>query len=313
MCADLYRLQMLIKDSSTRTLTLNGARFSKNNPNGALYLGTGSEVTLDGQSEFVGNSAGTGNGGAINIGLAVTLKLLATGSSTVAGNSAQFGGGVYIDQGSSFEVAGPSTWSGNTAAGAGGAAYLKSLAQSSMAAGHMVGNSASNGGGVYVGFESSVVISGQSRWFNNVASGSGGAVFLAQSGAFGASTAPGLCMAYNNAMSGGALYMSSSGANAGFSGQDTQKMGANTPDDVFRVPGTSLTCGSSPSPPTPPTGLSLIINGPVCPCGAIVANSSPQVCSQLSCPSGQVWLVTTCACGVSCCCTGDPDWLPVGR
>jgi hypothetical protein len=148
-----------INASGVLNVTISNVTMTGGNQNG----GVGGSTTSDGGAVFMadealtfdtcvitGNTAGTGQGGAIAVGTSGFLRLLNT---TVSGNTASVGGGVYFFNNGGLLVQN-STISGNTATGEGGGVYFYGVISGN---GFIVrnstisGNSAgSNGGGIFL-------------------------------------------------------------------------------------------------------------------------------------------------------------------
>ena len=128
-----------------------------------------------------GNTAQYGGGVYVESDGAFTME-----GGTISGNSADSGdsGGVYVKAGGAFTMHG-GTVSGNTASGYGGGVCVDGTF--TMDGGAISGNSASIGGGVCVGDEGRFAMSGGAISGNNCASGNyhyGGGVYVESGGTF---------------------------------------------------------------------------------------------------------------------------------
>ncbi|NNC91919.1 MAG: hypothetical protein HKN80_05455, partial [Acidimicrobiia bacterium] len=153
--------------------------------NGGGIYNAGDHVELT-DSSVVGNTAAFGNGGGIYAtwsagggggGLPETTILT---NSTVSGNVAISGGGIYSD-GDTVDVVGGSVVSGNQATGgSGGGIYVDCSSECpvalTIADSTISNNTVSNGsgGGVYAGYTVSGLVSDSTISRNGVANGSGG-------------------------------------------------------------------------------------------------------------------------------------------
>jgi nitrous oxidase accessory protein NosD len=162
--------------SGTGSLTLTDSTVRAN---AATYSGGGINVTM-GQATVVhstisGNVAGfvTGSGGGINVqsGGALTVA-----GSTITGNAADYGGGVYCGP---TLVMDDSTVSRNKALTAGGGVYLKSadaVIRNSTISGNVVsGGAAGRGGGLALS-SSTLTLQNSTVAFNAAGTGSGGGI-----------------------------------------------------------------------------------------------------------------------------------------
>jgi hypothetical protein len=174
---------------------------------GGVYVtDTGSRFTMNGGT-ISGNNA-TGGGGGVFVrdgGSFIMNNGTIGGSSAEDKNTAEFGGGVFL-QYAAFIVTG-GTISGNDAAQNGGGVYVNDGSSFTMNGGSVSGNNTIDGGGVYVTeYGSSFTMSAGSVSGNNATNGGGG-VFITSIGRF---TISGGTISGNTATDGGGVYHDSS-------------------------------------------------------------------------------------------------------
>ena len=103
-------------------------------------------------------------------------------SGTISGNTANYGGGVYM--GGNFTMQGNASVSGNTAGGNGGGVYINGYVYSDRPFtmkdnASVSGNTASgNGGGLYMGWSGIVIIQDRAQISGNTAIGNGGGMYF---------------------------------------------------------------------------------------------------------------------------------------
>ncbi|CAN0227090.1 unnamed protein product, partial [Ascophyllum nodosum] len=153
---------------------------------GAVIVHDGSDLHVRGNVEFTNNSAFDG-GGAI---FASNKSLInVAGTATYDSNYARFGGGAYITFDSDLSASGDITFINNVANETGGGMYLSdgSKMLSIIVAGNAewLQNQADIGGGIFVGGDSLLSLSGLVKFLNNSATGGGAlALSLAASASF---------------------------------------------------------------------------------------------------------------------------------
>ena len=145
---------------------------------GGIYAESNSNITISGNSTFICNSA-TYNGGGIYA--ESQSNMIISGNSTFIGNSADAnGGGIYALSNSNVNISGMSTFVVNSAGGRTIYAMPKrnvDISENTIS----IGNSATFGGGIYVGSSSTVDINGYATFIGNSASGDGGGVYAISS------------------------------------------------------------------------------------------------------------------------------------
>ena len=232
--AGVYLYKTDITHTSTGgTLAISGNKATGSSKNGgAIYINQGTTIDLDGVNATISENEAT-NGGGIYInsssGVQVTL-----GNSTIESNIAKTSGGALYINGGSLTMAKVDINS-NTSANNGGAIYVNGgnltiTGDNSTFSNNSVTGSSANGGMAYV--SGNLNVNGTSTMTSNVATGLGGAVYLA-SGALAIADNKTLTVTGNSAMSGGAIYLlkgSVSGAkatiNAGATNKATENGGA---------------------------------------------------------------------------------------
>jgi hypothetical protein len=127
----------------------NGGVGGNTTNDGGAILDNNENVTLN-NMVITGNTAGSGQGGAIAVGNGGFIRLT---NSTLSGNSASTGGGIYFLNNGGLLVSN-STISGNSAAGSGGGVYFYGRVSGGFTIRNstITGNTAAggNGGGIYL-------------------------------------------------------------------------------------------------------------------------------------------------------------------
>jgi hypothetical protein len=155
-------------------LTIEGSTFRGNSAGygGAIYVDTGETPVVRG-STFSGNSANDEGGGIFNTGVLLTVQ-----GCTLTGNTTVFsfgqGGGIYNIGDLTIQQ---STLSGNTAYSGGG--IFTSAGTTTIQGSTLTGNTATCGGGIYNGGTATIQ---QSTLSGNTAGSDGGGIFNAASG-----------------------------------------------------------------------------------------------------------------------------------
>ena len=161
---------------------------------GGVYVSPGSVTLSSGQ--IISNTA-THSGGGVYVDQS-TAAFTQTGVSTIALNTAEYGGGVYIYDGSATLSGGQII--SNTAGWGGGVCILLGSATATVSGGQISSNTAEYGGGVYVN-DGSATMSGGQISHNTGASGGGVSVFQ------GSATLSGGQILSNTAQYGGGVYV----------------------------------------------------------------------------------------------------------
>ena len=177
----------------------------------SLTVAAGKDFTLDLNGHTIDRGL-AGKDSAINgsvITVSDTLTLTdssqdKTGTIT-GGNTAQYGGGVYVDNNGAFTMIG-GTISGNAAAG--GGVYVGNDCAFTMEGGTISGNTATNGGGVHVGTNGAFAMSGGTISGNTAGSNGGGVYVYNDALGF---TMIGGTISGNTANCGGGVYLESFG------------------------------------------------------------------------------------------------------
>ncbi|MDE2523881.1 MAG: hypothetical protein O0X96_01980, partial [Methanocorpusculum sp.] len=137
---------------------------------GALTLGDGSsKLTIDGQKDI-----GTNKESLISIRNGASCTMNA--GVTLTNNYAEYGGGVFVNDGSTFEMSGDAKISGNIASYAGGGVYVTGRGTFTMYSGTISDNNAAHGGGVYGNMGSTFTMT--SGEISDNKAGYGGGVFV---------------------------------------------------------------------------------------------------------------------------------------
>ena len=147
---------------------------------GGGVLAQRSNVSFNGNSNFIGNSAGGGGGVYAWTNSNVDFR----GNTTFIGNSAFDGGGVYAQDHSNVDISGNTTFIGNSAWWCGGGIYARNISNINISGNTIFsGNSVKllAGGGVCAQTSSSVYISGNNIFSGNSAIDRGGVVYAWQS------------------------------------------------------------------------------------------------------------------------------------
>ncbi|AEF85920.1 putative extracellular nuclease [Treponema primitia ZAS-2] len=149
---------------------------------GGVYVASGGEFVMDGESTINGNGNIFDNGGGVYV--ASGGKLTMKGKSSISGNEAdERGGGVYVASSGEFVMEGESTIRGNksTADGGGGGVYVHSGGEFAMNGGIINSNTAlENGGGVYMTGGDFTMNGGTIS--GNTAASTGGGVYMTGGG-----------------------------------------------------------------------------------------------------------------------------------
>ena len=166
--------------------TMYGGSITKNTATkngGGVYVNSGCKFDMNGNASVSGNTTTTGNGGGVYVG-GGTFTMNDTASvkdNTASGNTADQGngGGVYVYSGT-FEMNGSASVSSNKATNTdqrnttyGGGVYVKStnstFTMNDKAS--ITGNTAKNGGGVYVNTGSQFNMNGNASIKSNIGNG----------------------------------------------------------------------------------------------------------------------------------------------
>ncbi len=144
---------------------------------GGAIAAAGSDLTFN-RTNFVGNRAVTGHGGAVIVSGASTVSC--AGGGTFADNSAEMrGGAMYVGDGSTVWCGG--SWVSNKA-DIGGALYVEDSSRVSWEDETVFAfNTASTGGGALFVTGASISWSGTTDFFSNTADGFGGALIIIRS------------------------------------------------------------------------------------------------------------------------------------
>ncbi len=134
---------------ATRGLTITNSTISGNK----TTQGSGGGIYARGTTKIVnctisGNSGGTGNGGGLDFAGGGSLTITA---STVSGNTASKGAGVFAYSNIGNSTITNSTITGNKATGAGGGIAVQGTGTLNLVNDTIVGNKSANGGGLSVG------------------------------------------------------------------------------------------------------------------------------------------------------------------
>lgn len=168
---------------------------SAGNGGGALAVSWTSEMSCTGPCQFVGNTAYTG--GALTVSTSVVSW---SADTTLVANAAQFGGAVFVYNGSNLTWTGHTEFSSNEARSDGGAI------------------SSPMSGVSYSPVDSTLVINGSTSFANNTSGGSGGALALLGGCALEIGTAVDVVFSDNSAdVAGGAVFLSGTGLGPTFS------------------------------------------------------------------------------------------------
>ncbi|MDR3051222.1 MAG: hypothetical protein LBU67_05820 [Oscillospiraceae bacterium] len=181
-------LANLVIDGNKGAVTANGPLVFNE---GILTLNDGAVLQNNGN-----NPASGGRGGAIyNINM---TALLTMNGGAITGNTANYGGGVYNQNGRFFMNGGDI--SGNTASAWGGGVFNFG-GTFAMAGGAITGNSAgTDGGGIYQTANTALNITGNSEITNNAAlGGSGGGIWIAYANLANLNIGPNVTFAGNSA------------------------------------------------------------------------------------------------------------------
>ena len=213
------------------TFHLYGGTFSKNighnirrNTNGGgVYVENSGTFYMYGGS-ITDNSAGNTNNGTDGGGVYLNGGTFHMSGGSIIGNSSgRCGGGVYVDNNSTFTLSGSASITGNWTNGSGGGVYV-SGGIFDMKSGTITGNKAdTSGGGVHVGWSGTFHMSGGSITGNNVKKNNGGGVNLA-SGSF---TVSGSASITGNVKDG-----SKSNGSSVYTGGTTNNVGLNVDSSI---------------------------------------------------------------------------------
>ena len=140
---------------------------------GGAHLGSNSNANITGNTTFIGNSAS--DGGAVYAGPNSSVNI--NDNAIFSGNSATFGGGIHLQSNTKGNINGSIIFVGNSAhEDRSEAIHNRNVVISGNSAS---ANSATFGGGVYVGSNSSVCIGGNIIFSCNSASWEGGGLYAA--------------------------------------------------------------------------------------------------------------------------------------
>jgi fibronectin type 3 domain-containing protein len=195
--------QTLSYSSKAVTIILKGRggeRTVNLSDNGSLFtVGDGVTLVFDSSITIKGHSDNNASLVRVNSGGTLLLK----DGAKITGNSASYGGGVYVN-GGTFTMSG-GTINGNTASASGSGVYVSS-GTFTMSGGTINGNTAFYGGGVYVSSSGTFMMSGGTISGNHASYGDGvyvyGGTFMMNGGTISDNNA------YSN---GGGVFVSSSG------------------------------------------------------------------------------------------------------
>ncbi|MFV0395516.1 MAG: InlB B-repeat-containing protein [Coprobacillaceae bacterium] len=163
-------------------LEINGSDFAYNEAtNGAaMYIDTNGEFLYEGDQYFYYNIA-SGNGGAIyNDGFMDIRPMAEDFYFELVENEAENGGGVYLDANGALTFRRAHKFKDNIATNNGGAIYTNGSID--MYSVEIDGNTAENGGGIYVTQDATAIVFGDSKLTNNTAIKDGGAVYTEDHG-----------------------------------------------------------------------------------------------------------------------------------
>jgi TolB-like protein len=142
----------IVENGVTLTLGNNASlRGRSDNTDSLVLVNKGGALAMENGSKIHGNKkkADSGNSASSNGGGVFVYGTFTQSGGTISGNSATWGGGVYVDSSGTFTMSGGEI-SGNSAPWGGGV-YVDSSGTFTMSGGEISGNSASsNGGGVFV-------------------------------------------------------------------------------------------------------------------------------------------------------------------
>ena len=156
------------------TFTMSGGTILGNTAKNGGGIFNRASVTLFGDAEISYNVAGYGGGGISSASMG-TLTMM--DNSAILGNSAFIGGGIFVS--GDFEMLG-GTIANNIATEYGGGVYVNDGSIFAMLDGKIVGNTAKNGGGIYN--RAVTTIAGNSEISYNVAGYGGGGISSASMG-----------------------------------------------------------------------------------------------------------------------------------
>ena len=162
-----------------------------------------SNLRISGSSSFIGNSAHWGGGVYVQKNSNVNIR----GNTTFIGNSAEYGGGVHTGSNSNVKIMGNTSFSRNSASTCGGGVYTESNSNVEiMGYTSFSGNSAVLGGGVYETSNSALNIGENVTFRGNSASFGGGIYALSKTNVTISGNA---ALIGNTANYGGGIYSSS--------------------------------------------------------------------------------------------------------
>jgi uncharacterized repeat protein (TIGR02543 family) len=171
--------QTLSYSDKNVNITLNGStveRIVSLSANGSLFtIDNGVTLTLRNNVTLRGLSSNTASLVWVNSGGNLVLK----DGAKISGNSADFGGGVYVSDGTFTQSGG--TISGNSS-GTGGGVYIRASGAFTMNGGEISGNSTSYGGGVYVRDSGTFLINAGN--ISNNSANYGGGVYIESNSTF---------------------------------------------------------------------------------------------------------------------------------
>ncbi|MDR1215699.1 MAG: hypothetical protein LBK25_03350, partial [Treponema sp.] len=148
-----------------------------NNTTSLVVVNGGGTLVMENGSKISGNKNTADNSGDSGVFVYGTFTM---NGGEISGNSAQFGGGVYVSSSGTF-TQNAGTISGNSTQ-FGGGVYVSSSGTFTQNAGTISGNSAKYGGGVYV--DKSTFTQSGGEISGNTASDHGGGVYVSSSGTF---------------------------------------------------------------------------------------------------------------------------------
>jgi hypothetical protein len=181
-------LMIMSSRDGEKTISLNGT--------GSLFsIASGATLTLGNNVTLRGRSGNTASLVLVNSGGSLEM----TAGSKITGNTASYGGGVRVYNGT-FTMSGGAI-SGNTASNSGGGVCVDNSGTFTMSGGAISGNTTSYGGGVLV-YSGTFTMSGGAI-SGNTASNSGGGVCVGSNGTF---TMSGGAISGNTTSYGGGVY-----------------------------------------------------------------------------------------------------------
>ena len=166
---------LLVSQSTINLINNNLTKNTAHVYGGAIFCFRNSTLRVLGSQKLIGNIASCGGGIA-----ALECQIMLAGDLLIANNSADFGGGLYVDQ---SQVSGHANFTNNFAIADGGGIYSSGSRIHFKQHGTFISNSALNGGGVLFTESSQLHLQPNTtiNFTNNVAEKKGGAVKVEKS------------------------------------------------------------------------------------------------------------------------------------